>query len=176
MANFPTLSRKSDYDQEEAIEDDAVIRSKMEAGYMVSRPRYTRSRKNFGTVKYDNLTDTDKDTLMYFEKSTLSNGALSFDWQNPAEAYSGRKWAASTVYTLGAIVRPITANGRSYKCTVAGTSGGSQPSWPVTKNGTVADNSVTWTENTYTVFLDAPIKFSDKSFGYWKADLKIIEV
>ena len=42
-------------------------------------------------------------------------------------------------------VTPITKNGRKYICTGAGTSGGSQPTWPTTIGNTVVDGTVTWT-------------------------------
>ena len=53
-------------------------------------------------------------------------------------------WQASTAYSIGAIVRPTTANGYWYVCDVAGTSGSSQPSWPTTVGATVTDGTVTW--------------------------------
>ena len=51
-------------------------------------------------------------------------------------------WTVSTPYTLYAVVYPT--NGYQYICTVAGTSGTTQPSWPTTIGSTVADGSVTW--------------------------------
>jgi prepilin-type N-terminal cleavage/methylation domain-containing protein len=51
-------------------------------------------------------------------------------------------WAASTPYTLYAVIYPT--NGYQYICTVAGTSGTTQPSWPTTIGSTVPDGSVTW--------------------------------
>ena len=75
----------------------------------------------------------------------------SFYFQNTAEAYRTVTWATGVAYSAGDIVRPTTVNGRSYKCTIAGTSGGAEPSWGTTVNGTTVDNTVTWTENTYTV-------------------------
>lgn len=54
-------------------------------------------------------------------------------------------WAASTAYTVGQIVkRPGTSSLRHYRCEVAGTSGGSQPTWQLTANGTMTDGTVTW--------------------------------
>jgi len=56
------------------------------------------------------------------------------------------KWAASTAYSLGAIVKPTGGySGCVYECTTAGTSGTAEPTWPTADGGTVADNTVTWT-------------------------------
>lgn len=61
-------------------------------------------------------------------------------------------WAASTAYTVredgdadtGSVVKPATDNGFHFKCTVAGTSGASEPTWPTTEGDTVTDGTVTW--------------------------------
>lgn len=55
-------------------------------------------------------------------------------------------WAASTAYILNQQVPPTTPNGHIYKCTVAGTSGATEPTWPTTSAGTVVDGTVTWEE------------------------------
>ena len=61
-------------------------------------------------------------------------------------------WLASTSYSLGAYVIPTTFNslngqaGKIFKCTTAGESSGTQPTWPTTPGGTVVDGGVTWTE------------------------------
>jgi len=58
-------------------------------------------------------------------------------------------WEADTAYSTGDIVKPTTANGYAYKCTVGGTSDSSEPTWPDPSGSdawgdTVADNTVTW--------------------------------
>jgi hypothetical protein len=56
----------------------------------------------------------------------------------------GTSWAASTAYAVGAVIRPATGNGFIYRCTVAGTSGGSTPTFGTVVGGSTTDNTVTW--------------------------------
>lgn len=51
--------------------------------------------------------------------------------------------ATTTAYVVGDFVQPATPNDHWYMCTVAGTSGGSAPTWP-TDGSTVSDGTVTW--------------------------------
>ena len=55
-------------------------------------------------------------------------------------------WAASTAYALNAYIMPtqVNQNGWYFQCTVAGTSGTTEPAWPSTSGGTVVDGTVTW--------------------------------
>lgn len=71
----------------------------------------------------------------------------------PATLYAGLmkirgKWTASTAVTTSSYVVPNTGNGRLYKCTTAGTTAGSEPTWPTTNGGTVSDGTAVWTEQT----------------------------
>lgn len=54
-------------------------------------------------------------------------------------------WAATTAKTLNSFVVPATPNGHYYRCTVAGTTGSSNPTWP-TNGTTVTDGTVTWVD------------------------------
>ena len=56
-------------------------------------------------------------------------------------------WVASTAFSLGDIRRASSdqLTGLFFKCTTAGTSAGSEPSWPTDIGSTVTDNNVVWT-------------------------------
>lgn len=77
------------------------------------------------------------------EQFETSNGITKLDTtvQQPA------KWEASTVYAVDAVVRPTTNNGYYYKCSTAGTSHTSEPTWGTTAGGTTSEGGGTcvWT-------------------------------
>jgi hypothetical protein len=52
--------------------------------------------------------------------------------------------ANSTAYAIDDVVRPATGNGLLYRCSVAGTSGGSIPTYSTVLGGNTTDNTVTW--------------------------------
>lgn len=54
-------------------------------------------------------------------------------------------WVLNTAKTLGAYIKPTVSNTYYYKCTTAGTTGGTQPTWGTTIGGTTTDGTVTWT-------------------------------
>jgi len=55
-------------------------------------------------------------------------------------------WQASTAYVVGNIVRAtsVQATGLVFRCTVAGTSASTQPTWPTDIGSTIVDGGVTW--------------------------------
>lgn len=56
-------------------------------------------------------------------------------------------WNDATAYAVGDIVRPSVASGTGFffRCTIAGTSGATEPFWPTVIANTVVDGTVTWT-------------------------------
>lgn len=52
----------------------------------------------------------------------------------------------NTAASQGDTIIPATPNGHMYRCTTAGTTGGSEPSWTTTLGGTVNDGTAVWTE------------------------------
>lgn len=63
----------------------------------------------------------------------------------PAPTTPSNVWTPGRITVLGDIVVPVVENGFYYEATVAGTTGGTEPGWPTTPGGTVADGTVTWT-------------------------------
>lgn len=75
--------------------------------------------------------------------------------------FTAATWQAGHVYALNALVKPVTSNGHYYRCTTAGTSHTTAPTWPPTFWGTVADNTVVWREEEPVSILDYdPVGFS----------------
>lgn len=97
--------------------------------------------------EFDNLVTTVglNHVLVRTHKGSATGGA--------AGGYNDGKripaaWAASTAYSVGDVVRPVApgTNNRLFLCEVAGTSAATEPVWPTTAGGSVADNTVTWRE------------------------------
>lgn len=59
-------------------------------------------------------------------------------------------WAKNTAYTLTAAVIPTTFGGYTWRCTTAGTSAATEPTWPDPTLGTttIVDGTVTWSVGT----------------------------
>lgn len=71
----------------------------------------------------------------------------------PATYYAGLlkiqgKWTLSTAVGTTVYMVPTVGNGHLYKCTTAGTTAGTEPTWPLTAGGTVTDGTAVWTEQT----------------------------
>lgn len=91
-------------------------------------------------------------------------------------------WAATTVKALGdQVVKPGTVQSAGvetmyYVAVVAGTTGGSAPTWPTTIGATVVDGSVTWecrkgAEGGAGMLVQNAR--GDSSFGYWRYGLVV---
>lgn len=66
--------------------------------------------------------------------------------------YAVTAWPTATAVAAGVLRRqsaaPSVGNERVFICIVAGTTGGSEPSWTLTKGAKTTDNTVTWQEVT----------------------------
>ncbi len=94
--------------------------------------------------------------------NTMSTITVTYTADGSATAH-----ATSTAYSVGDIVRPSAANGYVYRCVVAGTSGGSAPTFSTVLGVDTTDGTVTWsTFGTGFVTLDAAnVTFSSLDGG-----------
>ena len=82
----------------------------------------------------------------------VSKEEFPISWDGSAAAFTEihnghANWAAGTAYALGATVKAVSSatKERYFVCTSAGTSGGSEPTFPSAEGATVVDNGATWT-------------------------------
>jgi hypothetical protein len=66
---------------------DALVKSESEAGYVTTRPRFTRARRTF-KLTYKALTDADKALLDTFFYTSTSHGSTVFAWTDPITSAS----------------------------------------------------------------------------------------
>lgn len=111
------------------------------------------NRNDLGTAK-----EIDFAALLNHNISPSANliRIMGCNEENFYYASSLTAWASSTAYSVGDWVKPTTPNGCKYKCTTAGTSGGTEPTWPTTEFETVSDNTVVWTCYADPVYRDLP--------------------
>lgn len=75
---------------------------------------------------------------------TTGGATLTTPTVTVVPAASATAWASTTAYVVGDVVRKVASNGYVYRCVVAGTSGGTEPTWPTVIGQTVTDGTVTW--------------------------------
>lgn len=86
MTTYPSSVRVLDaLTFTEGHENPAIAEAKMEGGYVLSRPRFTRRPRRTFTFAYVDMTDTDKSTLATFW-DTIRGSSAAFDWTHPATA------------------------------------------------------------------------------------------
>ena len=96
------------------------------------------------------LSDNDQDFVLYFmsliadrQLEQTDNPGVNQITLTPTDTIDD--WAATTAYVLGDTIEPTTPNTFAYVCTTAGTSGGSEPTFPVSGIGsTVVDGTAVW--------------------------------
>lgn len=92
----------------------------------------------------------------------LGNGYPPQQWNNTTVTPLGNTftasfpaWVASTTLLLNSIIVPTVSNGFLYKAIQAGTTGTSQPAFPLAVGATVADGTIIW-QNAGTITTPAP--------------------
>lgn len=101
-------------------------------------------------IHYTDLSDNPQDFVLYLGSpasdrtlEATSNPGVDDITLTPTDTTD--EWESSTAHTLGKLLKPTTPNGFIYKCTTAGTSDSSEPTWPVVGLGsTVVDGTCIW--------------------------------
>jgi hypothetical protein len=105
----------------------------------VTEDDLTVARQVFAITQAQLAVEGSSDTNHAVLDSTLSdadNGTYSLD-TSPYEGlvlvmaidHYGEVWQGDTAYEVGDVIRPITFQGYVYHCTIAGTSGSTEPNW-----------------------------------------------
>lgn len=101
----------------------------------------------FSTAVGDDEYDKDADYITLRPKVYIDGSEVNL-YDDPNLFYRKHPeravWLSGRAYVVGDTVTSTTSVGYLYTCAVAGTSGGSEPTWPTTLNDTVADGTVTW--------------------------------
>ena len=85
MATWPSIATPNLPLEE--ISTTSTIRSPYEAGYVNTRPRWTRARKVF-VLRWNALSSSDFTTLRTFFEDTVNGGGDSFTWTQPVTSTS----------------------------------------------------------------------------------------
>jgi phage-related protein len=81
MVDYPSVRWDASTFSEEQ-EDPAVKEGEMDGGYVVSRPRFTRTPRRMFSFKHVDISDADKQTLANFWAARRGS-AGAFNWVHP---------------------------------------------------------------------------------------------
>lgn len=98
-----------------------------------------------GTVTDEISGHVFPNTTVFMGADNLGGGVFGTSAVTVA-SYEGTEagdWTTAVAYAVGDVVVPTTPNDHWYMCTVAGTSGGAEPTWTTT-GATITDGPVTW--------------------------------
>ena len=81
LENFPTLTSGVIANWKHQPAFDPTIRDDKEAGYVQTRPRFTAVPESWSFI-LRLVSQTDKNLIFSFEKTTVNYGGNSFSWNN----------------------------------------------------------------------------------------------
>jgi len=122
--------------------DDTVLRKITESA---SRSIDQYTNRHFGVESATKYFDGVGRTLWVPDLLSASTFKTDETGDGTYENTLEGTWVASTAYTVGQFVKPTSENRHSYKCTTAGTTDSTEPTWGTTLAGTTSDGTVTWT-------------------------------
>ncbi len=120
------------------LDPDVAAESFVHRAYDVGQARVEGVRIRFELIGVEKRLEQPKG------RTLTVNCPWSFTDANCGIAADVAAWAPSTAYALGAERKPTAGGLAWFRVTTAGTSGGSEPTWPAYP-GTVVDGTVTWT-------------------------------
>lgn len=157
VGNTPDLTIVID-DETENLEDfdsaaggvaDSVTRIK---SCKVNISMSVISPENLAIAALGHTIDVAAGTVTDEEAIACKGGRLLLEYALPdagsmdvraKDGTTATNWASTSTRAAGVYGVPTTPNGHYYKCTTAGTTGATQPTWPTT-GGTVTDGTVVW--------------------------------
>ena len=107
MATFPTLSADPSVHAPPVPVNPAII-TDFEAGYVQSRPRFTRSIRRW-EVTYDAMTGTDYALLETFYGETVLGSSVVFDWTDTHSVVQTVRFTPGTLLDVSVVVSGPTA-------------------------------------------------------------------
>ena len=122
----------------------------------------------FTLTHKSDFSDNPQDFVLYLGSNTANRKLQTFSSPGVNQitltpTYAIANWTASTALSLGVSRRPTSPTGYRYQVTTAGTTAGTQPTWPTVIGSTVSNGSVVWTcvaeerdVNEITLALSAP--------------------
>lgn len=81
----PSLARQQDAKYYEFDLEDVAMKTEMEGGYVVSRPKHTRKPRRTFTSGLTCILDADRAALEDFYE-LVKGGSVVFDWTDPIDA------------------------------------------------------------------------------------------
>lgn len=125
------------------LADSVSFISKVEATFNFA----SLNTKNLAMALRGTDTVTTSTVVAAEDHTAYSGGFLALSGIGPTSVSvtvnPASTWTATTPYAVGDIIKPLTANTHFYKCTTAGTSAASEPTWPL-DGSTVTDGTVVW--------------------------------
>lgn len=86
MSDFPPLATiKEDAKHYSVTRKDNTIRTDVEGGYTISRPRTTRALRRIWTTGFTGIDNTERNLIETFYAEQSRGGAMTFSWTDPIE-------------------------------------------------------------------------------------------
>lgn len=147
----------------------------------VSMTLHELSPENMALAVYGENSQVVSGSVTDEQHAAYQGGLVRLDHVNPTSVVVSSKdgddasaWQASTTYNSGDYVIPSSANQHYYKCTTAGDSDVSEPTWP-TDGSTVTDGTAVWTDMGTITRGGAGVDYEVKGAGLFFPDTSGIE-